>query len=81
MTQKDVIIKGNKMKKPMISRDEFVSCCTDWLVRGETDKSTLDKLYTGKSKRIYKLVREAYMRGVRRGASCAWEAQQPIVLR
>ncbi len=43
--------------------------------------TTLDGVYRGKSPRIRRLVRLAYLRGCRRGAGCAWSAAQPISLR
>ncbi len=41
----------------------------------------LSGVYDGKSAKIRDLVTLAYLRGVYRGASCAWEAKQPVVLR
>lgn len=73
-----------------MSRDAYVDKVTRWLMPDRKDpelaaaareRSTLDGVYNGKSARIRRLVRLAYLRGVRRGAGCAWEAQQPVHLR
>lgn len=71
-------------------REEYVEKITRWLVDWDKDpelskrvrESTgLDGVYRGTSQRIRDLVKLAYLRGCRRGASCAWEAKQPISLR
>ena len=69
-------------------RAEYVEKITRWLVdwRGTPKeiseaarRSTgLDGVYRGKSPRIHRLVWLAYLRGVRRGASMAWEARQSV---
>lgn len=41
----------------------------------------LDGVYSGDSPRIARMVRVAYLRGVRRGAAAAWSARQPITTR
>lgn len=71
-------------------RHYFIERITGWLMPDRNDpdlavqareSTSLDGVYAGKSRRIHQLVRLAYLRGVRRGAAAAWEAQQPIVLR
>ena len=71
-------------------RTEYIERLTKWLMPDRKDpelaaqarESTgLGGVYTGESARIMRLVHLAYLRGVRRGASCAWEAKQKIVLR
>ncbi len=73
-------------------RKDYVQIVTRWIIDasvkddGALDEAvrghhTLDGVYRGKSARIHRLIRIAYLRGVQRGASCAWESQQPITLR
>lgn len=71
-------------------RLEYIERITRWLMPDRNDpalaadaraSTTLDGVYGGKSPRIYRLISLAYLRGVRRGASVAWEARQPISLR
>jgi len=75
-----------------IDKAAYIEKVTGWLVDNsekhypglaEVARSGtgLDGVYAGKSMRLHRLVRLAYLRGVRRGASCAWEAQHPVVLR
>jgi hypothetical protein len=73
-----------------MSRNEYVERLTRWLMPDRDDpelaaqareRASLDGVYTGKSARIQRLIRLAYLRGVRRGAGCAWEAKQPFSLR
>lgn len=67
----------------------YIERLTSWLMPKEADPdreavlehTTLDGLYRGKSTKIRRLIRIAYLRGVRRGASIAWDARQPICLR
>ena len=70
------------------NRRAFVERLSGWLRSRLSDEMaeaceppTLDGLYTGKSKRIHRLIRIAYHRGVRRGVGIVWEAQQPITFR
>lgn len=73
-------------------KDEYIDKLTDWLVCAKhlhTDDliadakagTSLSGVYAGGSARIWRLVRLAYLRGVRRGASITWDAKQPITLR
>lgn len=69
-------------------RDTFVDRVTRWLMpKDETlaaeacESMGLDGVYEGSSQRIQRLVRLAYARGCRRGASAAWASQQAVVLR
>lgn len=72
------------------TKETFVEKLTAWLMPDAQDPEladearrcmTLDGVYSGRSARTHRLVRLAYLRGVRRGAGCAWEAQQPVRLR
>ena len=56
-------------------KKSYVDRLTSWLVPKSVSSSNLHGLYDGKSGRIHELVREAYLRGVRRGAGIAWEAE------
>lgn len=70
-------------------RAEYVERIVGWLMPKDDpelatrarESTGLDGVYTGKSARIRWLVRLAYMRGCRRGASSAWQARQPIGFR
>jgi len=71
-------------------RDAYVEKLTAWIVDADKDPElsrdarltpSLDHLYHGKSQKIRRLIRVAYLRGVRRGAGMAWDARQPIVPR
>ena len=77
-----------------LNRAEFVERATGWMVDGMAKtycdpklaeearaRMGLDGVYTGKSMRLHRMVRLAYLRGVRRGAYSVWEGQQPVVLR
>lgn len=77
-------------QKPKITRDDFVSKVTDWIIHSDANDKEIQELaksdkglngvYGGKSAKIHRLVRLAYLRGVIRGASAAWEATcVPIV--
>ena len=77
---------------PRLPKAEYVEKVIGWIIDASDrlypgvavtarEKSTLDGVYEGKSARLHRLVRLAYLRGCRRGATCAWEAQQPIVMR
>ncbi len=72
------------------ARANYIEKITRWLMPDRQDpelaaearaSTMLDGVYKGDSRRITRLVRLAYYRGIRRGASSAWEAAQPIVLR
>jgi len=41
----------------------------------------LDGIYNGKSEKIRRFMRIAYLRGVRRGCELVWEGHQPVGLR
>lgn len=66
-------------------RGEYIDRVTRHLVPADDHEArasmTLDGIYGGGSEKIHRLIRLAYRRGVRRGASSAWHAQQPIGLR
>jgi hypothetical protein len=72
-------------------RADFVERAVGWLIDSSPNddeirdaaraRMTLDGLYSGKSRRIYRLIKIAYLRGARRGASAVWEGMQPIVPR
>ena len=71
-----------------MKRNEYIERVTGWLMPDDTDpelandaRATGEPLYTGSSERIARLVRRAYLRGIRRGASCAYEAMQPVTIR
>lgn len=71
-----------------LDRDEFVERVTGWLMPKDEKLAaearasvSMDGVYTGRSSRILRIARLAYARGVRRGASCAWSAQQPVTTR
>lgn len=74
-----------------LDKATFVERVTAWLMRDDKPDRALpvearasfglDGVYDGESAHIRRLVTLAYLRGIRRGAACAWEAQQPIVLR
>ena len=73
-----------------MTRAEYVERVTRWLMPDRKDPELaaearatggLSDVYRGKSARSHRIVHLAYLRGVRRGASCAWEAQQKVVLR
>lgn len=73
-----------------MTKAEYIERVTRWLMPDRDDpelaaaareRTTLDGVYGGTSQRIHGLVRLAYLRGVRRGAGCAWEAQRPVRLR
>ncbi len=75
---------------PNPEREAFIEKITGWLVSFGKDEefarearrgTTLDGVYKGKSAKIHRLVRLAYMRGVRRGAGLAWDAKQKITTR
>ncbi len=68
----------------------YIERVTAWLMPDQRDPDlatearegmSLDGVYSGSSARIHRLVRLAYLRGVRRGAGAAWEGMQPIGLR
>ena len=72
-----------------LTKREYVDRIVGWLMPKRApemvelvgDITTLDGLYCGRSVRIRRLIRAAYLRGCRRGAGCAWSAAQPITLR
>lgn len=66
----------------------YIDRVTRWLMPTEPElladvmrNISLSGLYTGRSRNIHRLILVAYCRGVRKGASSAWDARQPIVLR
>ena len=77
-----------------LSKEEFVERATHWMIDGMAktyrdpkladearERMSLEDVYRGKSMRLHRMVRLAYLRGVRRGAYSVWEGQQPVVLR
>lgn len=73
-----------------MTKAEYIEKITRWLMPDRDDPelaaearagTSLDGVYEGSSPRIHRLVRLAYLRGVRRGARAAFEARQPIALR
>ncbi len=75
-----------------LSNEEFIERATGWMIdgvaRGDSALAedarasvSLDGVYSGKSLRLHRMVRLAYLRGVRRGAYSVWEGQQPVVPR
>jgi hypothetical protein len=76
--------------EPKMSREEYIEAITRWLMPDQGDpefaaevraKTGLDGVYKGKSWKTTRMVKLAFLRGVRRGAGLAWEARQPVVLR
>jgi hypothetical protein len=74
-------------REPRMSaeRDTYIDRVTRFLAPADDADSraalTLDGIYSGTSPRIAAMIRTAYRRGVRRGASAAFSARQPISLR
>jgi hypothetical protein len=79
---------------PKRSKEEFVERATGWMIDSVSntyrdpklaeearERMSMEDVYRGKSKRLHRMVRLAYLRGMRRGAYSVWEGQQPIVLR
>lgn len=73
---------------PLRERDAFVDRVTRWLMprdealAAESRTSMgLDGIYAGKSRRIRRMLRLAFARGCRRGASAAWAALQRVSTR
>lgn len=66
-------------------RNAYIERVTGYLIPKEDENSrahtTLSGLYSGNSKRIHDLIARAYRRGIRRGASAAFSARQPITIR
>ena len=69
---------------------DYIERITRWLMPDRKDpemaaqareRSTLDGVYTGKSAKIYRIMHLSWLRGVRKGATCAWEARQKVYLR
>ena len=77
---------------PRMTQDEYVEKVVGWAIDAD-EKSWpglaaevragggLSGVYTGKSVRLHRMVRLAYLRGLRDGARYAWEARQPVELR
>lgn len=67
----------------------YVERLTRWLMPDDDPElaaearasMSLDGVYKGGSRRIMRMIRLAYLRGVRRGAAIAWNARQPVGLR
>lgn len=84
--------KPEPAKARTMPQDEYVERVVGWAVDA-TDAhwpglaaearagGGLSGVYTGKSARLHRLVRLAYLRGLRDGARYAWEARQPVALR
>lgn len=67
---------------------KYIEAITAWIVDRNLDLASearahtgLTGVYAGSSARIHRLVRLAFLRGVREGAYRAWEARQPIGLK
>lgn len=68
---------------------EYIKRVTDWLMpkndpelKAQAEESLyVNGIYTGKSMRIHRMIRLAWARGCRKGASAAWDGQQPVALR
>lgn len=78
------------MTSKIKEKAEFVEKHTAWLVDFHKDTElaadvrvnpTLDGIYDGKSQKIHRMIRLAYLRGVQRGAGIVWNAKQGISLR
>lgn len=82
--------------KPMtpksLKRDEYVEKVVGWALDADERywpglaaearaAGGLSGVYEGKSARLHRMVRLAYLRGLRDGARYAWEARQPVVPR
>jgi hypothetical protein len=69
----------------MSERDEYIESVTGYLIPEDDEDSrssmTLSGLYGGDSRRIHDLISRAYRRGIRRGASAAFSARQPVTIR
>ena len=67
----------------------FVKRATDWLMpkddpelKAQAEESYyINGIYTGKSMRIHRMIRLAWARGCRKGASAVWDGQQQVSLR
>lgn len=71
-----------------MNRREYVDRVTSYVLPKEGDlreavleRRTLERLYLGTSAKIHRLIRIAWGRGVRAGASMAWSAMQPVTTR
>lgn len=68
---------------------DFIKRATDWLMpkndpelaEQAQESYYINGIYTGKSMRIHRMIRLAWARGVRKGASAVWDGQQPVTLR
>lgn len=78
------------MNPRQVTRQEYVDYFSKWIMDGERDKSIVEQalsapqlsgIYNGASMRIRRLIKIAYLRGVRYGIGIVWEAHQPIGLR
>ena len=75
-----------------MKKNEYVEKVVGWAIDANSKhspglanearaRSGLDGVYEGKSGRLHRLVRLAYLRGLRDGARYAWESRQPVVPR
>jgi hypothetical protein len=75
-----------------MTQDEYVEKVVGWALDADEkywpglaaearSGGGLSGVYTGKSEKMHRLARLAYLRGLRDGARYAWEARQPVVLR
>ena len=70
-------------------KESYVARVTSWLMpkndpelKAQAEESYyINGIYTGKSMRIHRMIRLAWARGCRKGASAAWDGQQPVKLR
>lgn len=78
------------MTSKIKEKAEFVEKHTAWLVDSSKDAElsalvrespSLDGIYDGKSQKIHRMIRLAYLRGVQRGAGIVWDGKQPVSLR
>lgn len=69
---------------------DYIERITQWLMPDRRDpemaaqareRMTLDGAYTGKSVKIRRYMQLAWLRGVRMGAKCSWDAKQKVYLR
>lgn len=77
---------------PRMKQDEYVEKVVGWALDADERywpglaaearaDGGLSGVYRGRSARLHRMVRLAYLRGLRDGARYAWEARQPVVPR
>ena len=62
-----------------LTRHSFIG--VDPSLVADAQEPNLDGVYSGKSSRIRRLIRVAFLRGIRRGVGISWESQQPVAVR